>query len=95
MKATWALETIITCWLYLLTLSRSVTGKQSFLPLVNFVLLILLWGHLCPEGPASPPALEDRRGQIWPNALHQAGAMPSSPVSPEPPGSSACIIRLY
>lgn len=39
--------------------------------------------------------LEDRRGQVWPNALHQAGAMPSSPAPPEPSGSSARIIRLY
>lgn len=46
---------------------------------------------LCPAGPTSPLTLEGRR----PKCSHQPGAVPSSPVPPGPPGSSAHIIRLY
>lgn len=44
-------------------------GSRAFVPL----LLLAVWGHLCPK-----VALEDGQGQTWPDALHQAGAVPSS-----------------
>lgn len=69
-------------------------GEAELLPPVSFVLLIPALGSPLTSGSCFPPALEDRRGRVWPNALHQAGAMPSSPAPPEPSGSSARIIRL-